>query len=552
MDSAIILPAGGIAECGISVITLRIKIEGREMVCFFLALKKNSNPVITALFILFCLVFVIPVLSYASRGITPVAHISEDQARRVALVIGNGAYGNAPLKNPPNDARDMGAKLKRLGFDVTLLTDADQRTMEQAIRRFGRKLRQGGTGLFYYAGHGLQVEGRNYLIPVDAKIYDETDVKYKAVDVGLVLDTMNLAGNGLNIIILDACRSNPYTRSFRSAVSGLARMDAPTGTLIAYATGPGKVAEDGTGRNGIYTKHLLKYMEVPGLPVEQVFKNVRKAVIEETGGRQVPWESSSLIGDFFFLPGKQPVKTATSAQPPKAVPIPVKKREQVSEARQIREKAISLYEGTGGRIDHEEAILLFIEAEEKGDPMARMWLAMLYYKGGCGFKINPEKAKILADQAIGQVKKEAGRGDVEAMFLLGSAYADGLGIEKDYEKAVYWFRKAAEKGEPLAMNNLGFMYENGLGVSQDYAKAFYWYQKAAEKGEPLAMNNLGFMYMFGLGVSKDCAKAAYWYQKAAKMGNSWAMSILGLLYENGLGVSQDYAKAFYWYQKAAE
>ena len=179
------------------------------------------------------------------------------------------------------------------------------------IREFGRKLKGGGQGLFYYAGHGVQLKGKNYLIPVDSDIQSETDVEDQGVDVNLVLGFMDEAGNGLNIVILDACRNNPFTRSFRSASRGLAQMDAPSGTLIAYATAPGSVASDGATRNGTYTQELLKFVRTPNLNVEEVFKQVRKSVRNLTQGRQTPWESSSLTGDFYFT-GSATLKGTTS------------------------------------------------------------------------------------------------------------------------------------------------------------------------------------------------------------------------------------------------
>ena len=222
------------------------------------------------------------------------------QERRIALVIGNGAYGSSPLLNPVNDANDMAAALEKLGFSVMLKINADQRSMEDAIRTFGKDLRSGGVGLFYFAGHGLQFHGQNYLIPIGAEIESEADVKYESVDAGRVLSQMYEAQNGLNIIVLDACRDNPYARSFRSTEKGLAKMDAPTGSILAYATAPGSVAADGVGRNGLYTSKLLKHMMTPGLAIEKVLKNVRIEVMKESGMRQVPWESSSLTGDFYF------------------------------------------------------------------------------------------------------------------------------------------------------------------------------------------------------------------------------------------------------------
>jgi hypothetical protein len=175
--------------------------------------------------------------------------------------------------------------------------------MVRAIRLFGEQLSKGGVGLFYFAGHGLQVKGRNYLVPVNADIAHEEEIEFNAVDVNLVLAKMDAAKNGLNIVILDACRNNPFARSFRSMQTGLAQMDAPTGTFIAFATAPGSVAADGTGEHGVYTKYLLEEMTRPGIPIEQLFKQVRNGVMRETANRQIPWESSSLRGDFAFRPG---------------------------------------------------------------------------------------------------------------------------------------------------------------------------------------------------------------------------------------------------------
>ncbi len=231
--------------------------------------------------------------------------------RRVALVIGNGAYKAGPLKNPPNDARDMAASLKSLGFEVIARENATLRQMNEAIDQFWASLKKGGVGLFFFAGHGVQVAGENYLVPVDAKIQLEKDVQYECVNAGRVLDRMEDAGNGLNIVILDACRNNPFARGFRSGSRGLAKMDAPTGSLIAFATAPGDIAADGESRNGLYTGHLLRHLRSPGLTIENVLKQTRIGVAAESaklGKRQTPWESSSLMGDFYFSggPGNAP------------------------------------------------------------------------------------------------------------------------------------------------------------------------------------------------------------------------------------------------------
>lgn len=222
--------------------------------------------------------------------------------KRLALVIGNSAYRNASkLTNPINDAHDMAEALRALGFEVMPGEDLSAEKMRELIGKFGERLRlDGGVGLFYYAGHGVQVDGKNYLIPVEANALRENSIEDEAVDVGRVLRKMEDAHNGLNIVILDACRSNPFTRSWRSADNGLVQLNSPTGTLIAYATAPGAVANDGSGRNGLYTAELLRQMRKPGLSIEQMFKEVRRSVLAQTGGKQVPWESSMLIGDFYF------------------------------------------------------------------------------------------------------------------------------------------------------------------------------------------------------------------------------------------------------------
>jgi len=256
----------------------------------------------------------------------------------------------ARLLNPVNDAKDMAYTLKKLGFKVTLKTNANQRTMERAIRDFGKQLRKGGVGLFYFAGHGIQVKGSNYLIPIGAVLESEGDAKYEAVDAGLVLAKMEDAGNGFNIVILDACRNNPFSRSFRSAETGLAKMDAPSGSILAYATAPGSIAADGTGRNGLYTAKLLKHMVTPNLKIEEVFKRVRIDVASDSGNKQTPWESSSLMGDFYFNSGRSisVVKRQPSDDQPTLETTQLKKHSQKSgeiqfESRELR-YAKSLYE----------------------------------------------------------------------------------------------------------------------------------------------------------------------------------------------------------------
>jgi uncharacterized caspase-like protein len=222
---------------------------------------------------------------------------------RVALVIGNSNYANSPLANPVNDARLIAATLRQLDFDVIEQLDADENTMERAIQDFGDRLEDIGkkaVGLFYYAGHGVQLDGVNYLIPIGAQIDRERRIKSEAVSTNVVMDAFEYARNELNFLILDSCRDNPYASSSRSAQRGLASMDAPAGTLIAYATAPGKTASDGDGENSPYSSALATAMRQKGVLVEQMLKNVSRSVVAETDNEQRPWVASSLIVDFYF------------------------------------------------------------------------------------------------------------------------------------------------------------------------------------------------------------------------------------------------------------
>ncbi len=229
---------------------------------------------------------------------------SAQAAERFALVIGNSGYGTVPqLDNPANDARLIASRLETLGFTITLLIDAGQTDMKRGIAQFGRDLRQAGsdaTGLFYYAGHGVQSYGTNYLLPVDVALSDAADLDLVAVEAQSVLRQMFSAHNKTNIVILDACRNNPFTDIPQFNDNGLAEMQAPTGTFLAYATAPGGVALDGTGANSPFTQSLAAAIATPGLAIEQMFKKVRVDVLAKTNGAQTPWDTSSLTSNFMF------------------------------------------------------------------------------------------------------------------------------------------------------------------------------------------------------------------------------------------------------------
>jgi hypothetical protein len=224
---------------------------------------------------------------------------------RIALVIGNGSYEKAgKLSNPPNDAKAIAQALESIGFEVTLRVDLNQKLMEQEINNFNRKLRQGGVGLFYYAGHGVQAGEENYLIPINANLNQEKDLRYDAVPLGKVLGGMEEAKNSVNIVILDACRDNPYAQQWgRSLKRGLAPIRSePAGMLISFATASGTIAEDGAGENSPYTASLLQHIKKPGVPLALMFEHINAMVKQQTNNRQIPRYQSSGIGDFVLNP----------------------------------------------------------------------------------------------------------------------------------------------------------------------------------------------------------------------------------------------------------
>jgi hypothetical protein len=274
--------------------------------------------------------------------------------KRVALVVGNSAYQNiARLDNPRNDAVLMGDTLANLGFTLIgnrAQLDLDKSALDTAVQNFGRQVQGADVALFYYAGHGVQVGGSNYLVPVEANPTREADVDFQMVDINLVLRQMQGSGTRLNVVILDACRNNPFgARGLRSSDGGLAQMRAPEGTLISYATQPGSVAQDGSDGHSPYTKALANTLKQPGLDIFQTFNQVGLAVKRETGGSQQPWVSSSPIdGTFYFLaPAASPTpKVALAPAPPALADIlhPNPDRVPIEDLALLRELSDRLYE----------------------------------------------------------------------------------------------------------------------------------------------------------------------------------------------------------------
>jgi uncharacterized caspase-like protein len=233
---------------------------------------------------------------------------------KIALVLGNSKYKDAPLRNPANDAAAFGAALKEVGFDVSLKLDAGKADMVSAVQAYVQAIAaKKCVGLFYYAGHGIQLAWRNYMLPVDADVDTIADIQKQGVEVNALLEGLAKAANPLNLVILDACRDNPFGNLKGVDHKGLSQMDAPNNSVLAFATAPGNVASDGDGANGLYTENFLREMKVPEAKLEDVFKRVRLNVRRRSNGAQVPWESTSLEEDFWFLPPRE-LKRQSEAQ----------------------------------------------------------------------------------------------------------------------------------------------------------------------------------------------------------------------------------------------
>jgi TPR repeat protein len=485
-----------------------------------------------------------------------------DAGVRLALVIGNGKYVNAPaLGNPANDSADLARALRGVGFEVIEQQDASREAMTRALREFSARLRGTEVALFFYAGHGIQLNGENYLLPVDADIQSPADVRFNTVDLTDIQQEMEGSGR-VNIIILDACRNNPFadrlTQSGRAAPSrGLGRIDATgEGSLIVYSTQPNNVALDGAGRNSPFTAALLKHVITPGIEVRQMLSRVRGDVLAATERRQTPWDSSSLTGDIYLAgapvaqalaatpaaiappPGKSeaadnsrtngqlaamtgaPPAALTAAPKPDAPPQnecdrliafapPFATPEQLKRAKHVNWPAAA-------------AACAAVVAERPND------MRMQYYYGLALDKTNN------VVEALRRVKMAADSGDTDAMVTLGVDFATGHGVLKNPERAFELFSKSAAAGNPEAVSDLGSMYSNGIFVKQDFAKALDYYEKAIEGGSSFSLNQLGVMYFAGKGVERDYHAAAEYFKQAADLDDGYALKSLAIMNERGL------------------
>ncbi len=501
------------------------------------------------------------------------AGVADAAERRLALVIGNAAYRDAPLDNPINDARAMASALRDLGFEVVLQENATKTAMEDAIGHFGLALDDRTVALVFYAGHGIQVNGRNFLIPVDASIQAESQIRLAAIDVDILIDQMALAGSRVKILILDACRNNPFERQFRRGGQGLAQISAPSGTLIAYATAPGSVAADGDRENGLYTGELLNAIRQPGLSIEQVFKQVRVQVSAQSKGKQVPWESSSLVGEFRFLPDSAtpPIPTAPAATG--AASAELLFWQSIMESSRAADFAAYLEaypDGIFAPLARNRITALstavanqtpvtatdpvpFPDATDRGPEPADDATPAI---APPAFP-EPDWQRLLDleqhDRHITakRLQRAARRGNLRAQVALAVMLDQGLGVPADPAAALRLYRSAALRGHALAQLGLATLYRQGRGTRRNTTEAATWFRRAADQGHPLGQTALAFLYRDGVGVARDLAEAVRLFTLAAGRGVALSQAALAWHIEFGQGIAADAARARALYESAA-
>lgn len=422
---------------------------------------------------------VVGIQSVTAANAAPSAPTLAEPVQKFALVIGNSNYsGNKrSLKNPVNDAKLMAQSLRKLGFEVRQHADLDRAQMASAVADFSAGLPQGATALVFYAGHGMQIGGASYLIPVDMAVTSEQSVPLRAYPVKTLLEQVSAARSSVNVVVLDACRDNPFQPSppvkYRSFGNlGLAPIQAPRGTLVAYSTAPGQLAADGKDGNSVYTATLASVLLEPGLSLEQIFKKAGDQVRKKTLDDQIPWFESSLTEEYFF-------------QPPAGVTV-VAGRSLKQEAG-IRETKVAMRGGQGAPPAGAEQV----------------WYRNMsdYEWSQLDWEIQ-QRVKSLTEDEIPMLEHRAKGGSVVAQTTLGLAWREGLARATDsasgrvmrYQanntKALQWLRKAAQAGFPIAQTELGEMLYQGKGVDRNLAESRRQLEQAAQANYPRAKLDL--------------------------------------------------------------
>jgi TPR repeat protein len=527
-------------------------------------------------------------------------------ASQHALVIGNDDYPFAPLENPINDARAVAGVLSELGFHVTLLESASLEEFRAGVHIFTEDFTAGDTALFYYAGHGVQYRGVNYLLPVDLQLEKPEDLPERSIVIDEVIASLDQAGAGMTMVILDACRDNPFGAFETAFGDGLAKIErAPGQTLIAYATAAGDAALDGTGGNSPFTAALVSVLDGPEVEIFDLFRQVRARVREATDGLQLPWISSSLERKFYFRrPGDDHSDASTpsggeitvagvlweeirrSKDPldferfldayPRSPMVP-DARDRLQKLRVERATSHAFEIAEPVRAGSPNSLASFttscdLAAADSQDPdrvapgVPSGIVNTRFAINACALALShdPHNSRLLFQlgRALGIAAKfreahdiymqSAQLGYSAAMSSLGFLYLNGLGVARDLKISAEFYTRAALSGNPYGRIALARAFHFGWGVEQSDDEARQWLDLSVSNHWPEAMDNLARYYLEGWGVEQDLARAFDLYRRAADLGHAAAMDAVGLMYYRGQHVEQDYVTANRWFMKAFE
>lgn len=395
----------------------------------------------------------------------------------MALVIGNDRYDELEsLSNAVNDAEDMAATLRILGFEVVKLVDSSREEMSSAIESFAAQSSGADVSLLFYAGHGVEIGGENYLLPVDIGGFQQ-GFRIDQAAIALSTALVALKGSKTQVILLDACRDNPFPPDLIEDAGSLGGWAVPPidvlqGTLVAYGTAPGSFASDNaSGDNGVFTQALLADIQVPGLEAAEIMRRVTRRVREATSDAQSPWLSASYVLPFYFI------------EPPAFA----------HEAATASVSAIELWATEGG------------EAYDRGD----------------------------FEAALPLLRQAARAGHTQSQYLIATMYLTGREVPEDREEAADWFELASRAGHLEAQYFLGGMYSGGFGRERDDARAADLYDRAAQQGMAVAQFRLGVVYESGRGRPENVDEAVQWYQRSARQGHQDAAAAISRLARAG-------------------
>ncbi|WP_159011739.1 caspase family protein [Bradyrhizobium sp. S69] len=469
---------------------------------------------------------------------------AEALGNRIALVVGNANYKNAPhLYTPINDAQDLATMLTGLGFEVTLRNDTRLADLQQALRDFSEKSAKADIAILYFAGYSISNGHDGYLIPVDAEI--GAAASFQKETVPLYKATLGLArAHTLGLVILDALHGNPFTAQPEKPDSR--DLEAPGGAaetsrnvLLFFATGPGKTAEDGKGRNSPLAAALLKYLPRKDLEISFLFRNIRDEVRTSTAQKQTPYMYGQLSREKIFINGSptaSPGPASSSLDPFKVQPCDQLAAATDDASKNPAVKGINL------------------EDIKSGDAQSACAQAVTQFPNVGRFHYQLGRSLFAAKDypaALKSYKKAFELGNIAALYALGAMYDDGIGVDKDPARARFYYEIAAQGEFAPAMVSLGAQHERGVGTAVDPAKAYDFYQRAAALGDARAINKLGVFAEKGLAVTQDVKRARSYYEKSATLGDSEAMVNLARCFANGIGGRKDIGAARQWLAKAA-